>query len=287
MIDRHQDYQITVATIPAGGLIGVPLQLDTDAPFKLRLVRSRNLGLSGFNFQTPKQAYQSSGFRTDVIPQTPFQPAAYFPSRGVIVDPEMIYPMSSTILIDLGNTTGAALTDVRVLFRGSKLYADGAVSQSANYPDKLRVLPFTYAVIVRNVPAVTTTPIQNIPLNIKNDADFVFRYGVCDPFTLGVDGGAFNQFNFKNLYVTLRDEWYKPYSNQPIHVNDLFGQGQPSPFQATGANDDDVLFLPTTYTPEIYIERNHSIYFDVVRNDPGGGPVDLHFRFQGVKVFRS
>ena len=43
MIERHQDYILTVPSVPVGGVQQVPLDLDTDAPFALRLVRSRNI----------------------------------------------------------------------------------------------------------------------------------------------------------------------------------------------------------------------------------------------------
>jgi hypothetical protein len=284
MIERHQDYQLTVATVPPGGLIGLPLQLDTDAPFLARLVKSRNIGLNGFRFQTPKQVYQTSGIRTDTIPRAPGGLANPRSSHGATLYPEMVYPIGATILCDIGNATGEPITNARLLFRGSKLFPDGAIV-SPTYPPNMSVLPFTYPVLVKQVAAVTSTPIRNMQLQIKTDADFVLRYGVCDPFTLGIDGGDFNPFNFSELYVTLRDEWYKAFSNGPIHIDDLFGQGQPQNFQGAGANNDDVLFFPGLFTPEIYIERNHSIYFDIVRNDPGSGPVDLHFRFQGMKVF--
>lgn len=293
MIQRHQDYQLTIPIVPPGGLEDLPLKLDTDAPFALRLVRSRNLGLSGFRFETPRRQWQSSGLTTDLIPQAPGATLANpQPSRGRIIYPELVYPLGATIVCSVGNNTGSNLTNVKLLFRGSKLFPDGAIP-SPTYPAKMSVLPFIYPpseLIIENVPAVTAPPIRNVQLRNKTDADFVFRYGVCDPFTLGINGGVFNPFNYTELYVTLRDEGYKAYSNEPIHVNDLFGQGQPYPFQTSVAglpvNDDSVVFLPNLFSPEIYILRDHSIYFDIFRNDPGSGPVDLHFRFQGSKVFQ-
>lgn len=284
MIERHHDYQLTVPVVPPGGLTDLPLKLDTDAPFALRLVRSRNLGLSGFRFKTPRLEDQSSALRTDLIPQAPGATLPNpQPSRGVVIYPELVYPIGATIVCQIGNNTNANLTNVKLLFRGSKLFPDGAVS-GLTYPPKMSVLPTTYGVIVPNVAGVAS--IRNVQLRIRSDSDFAMRYAVCDPFTLGQDGGPYNPFNYQELYVTLRDEFYKAFSNEPIHVNDLFGQGQPAPFQTSTANDDSVVFLPGLFTPEIYIGRDHSYYFDVFRNDVSGGPVDLHFRFQGSKVFQ-
>jgi hypothetical protein len=286
MIQRHQDYQLTIPVVPPGGLTDLPLKLDSDAPFALRLVRSRNLGLSGFRFETPRRQWQSSGLTTDLIPQAPGATLPNpQPSRGRPIYPELVYPIGATIVCSVGNTTSGNLTNVKLLFRGSKLFPDGAVS-GLTYPARMSVLPRTYGVIVQNVPGVTTQPIRNVQLKVRSDSDFALRYGVCDPFTLGLAAGSYNPFNYSELYIHLRDEYYKAFSNEPIHVNDLFGQGQPSPFQTATAQDDGVVFLPGLLNPEIYIGRDHSIYFDVYRNDAGGGPVDLHFRFQGSAVFQ-
>ena len=283
MIERHQDYQITIASVPVGGVVKVPLKLDTDAPFALRLVRSRNIGLNGWRFEDPQGKYQSTQLRTDWI--TPVSPGVGpFPSRGSIIYPEMIYPPGATIQIDIGNTGEGPITNATLLFRGSKLFT-GDTQWAPTYPPVMGILPSIYQVIV---PQVGLTEMRlNQSLVIKNNADFVYRAGVCDEFTVAVSGGPTptpSQFQFTNLFVQLRDEQQKAYSNQPIHVNDLFGQGLPTPF-GSGSNDDQVLFTPGLITPEIYIPRRHSLYFDVIRNDVSGVPVDLYFRFIGMGVF--
>ena len=72
MIERHQDYQLVIPRVNPGGMQGIPLKLDSDAPFALRLVRSRNIGLNGWRFQNPRGAYQSNALRTDwIVPVTP------------------------------------------------------------------------------------------------------------------------------------------------------------------------------------------------------------------------
>lgn len=283
MIERHQDYLVSVASVPAGGVTQVPIKLDTDAPFAMRLVRSRNIGLNGWRFTNPRQAYNSNQLRTDwIVPVlSGLQP---MPSRGSIMNEQMIYEPGSSILVDIGNTTGEPISTAQLLFRGSKLYQDGTLFVPT-YPAKCSLFPAVYQVVVPAVP-VTGTILNNV-LSIKNDADFVFQGGVCDAFTLNADA-EFSAFTFSNVYVTLRDESYKAYSNAPIHVNDLFGAGLPNPYQGGDANDDSVLFTPGLMTPEIYIPRRHNLYFDVTRDDSkveGSAPVDLYFRFIGWKVF--
>lgn len=297
MVERHQDYQLTIPTLPVGGLTNVPLQLDTDAPFALRLVRSRNLVVDGvpqlWRFQTPRRQYQSSTFRTDYVFSSSL---GFLPGRGVTIYPQMIFPVGSSIVVDIQNTTGAPITNAKLLFRGSKLFRDGAIA-APTYPARIAPLPFIYQTIVQNVP-LTGPPITDNQLRVKNDADFVFRYGVCDAFHLSVDGqrgaspfGAIPP-QFTDVFVTLKDESRKAYSNEPIHVNDLFGSGSPNSFGTPTDNDPTVAWFPGLYTPEIYVPRDHSLYFDVFRNEgPGanGGntPCDLWFRFCGMKAFTA
>ena len=184
--------------------------------------------------------------------------------------------------MDIGNDTGDPITNAQLTFRGSKLYKDGSL-WVPTYPERMAPLPAIYQVVVPNVGL--TAAILNNQLSIKNDADFVYRFGACDAFTLDANAAA-DQFQFSNVYVQLRDEQYKGYSNAPIHVNDLFGVGLPDPFQTGTSDDDQVLFTPGLMTPEIYIPRRHNLYFDVFRNDTSGVPVDLYFRFGGMKVFQ-
>ena len=287
MIERHQDYLLSIPSLPAGGLIQVPLNLDTDAPFALRLVKSRNIGLNGWNFTNPRRAYQSNALRTDwIVPVSPgIQP---YPSRGSIIYEEMVYPPGGVITADVGNTTGETITNASLLFRGSKLFKDNTL-WNPTYPERMAVLPAVYQVIVPQVPVVGA--LRTNQLTILNDADFVYRWGVCDAFTVGVVGGSVPtpaQFQFSNVTVQLYDESRKYYSNAPINANDLFGQGLPTP-EGFGTDDDQVLFTPGFTTPEIYLPRRHSLYFDVFRNDvglEGAVPVDLYFRFGGMKVFQ-
>ena len=293
MVERHQDYLLNIPSVPPGGIVEVPLSLDSDAPFHLRLVRSRNIGLNGWRFQDSKRMYQSSGLRTDwIVPATPG--AGAYPSRGSIVRPEMVFPPSSQIVVDVGNTTGRTITNAQLLFRGSKFYRDGAVTVPS-YPNSFAVFPGVLAVVVANLPpngpvnlfGQSTAQSLNNQLLIPNDSDFVFQYGVADPFSVQVDGGLVRNLgsSITNVYVQLKDESGKFYSNVPIHINDLFGQGLPTP-SGSGSQDDSVLFFPGLMTPEIYIPRRHALYFDVYRFDQNSqGTVDLHFRFCGTKVF--
>jgi len=292
MIQRHQDYQLSIPSLPAGGLFDVPLQLDSDAPFALRRIKTRNLGSlgQGFRFRTPKDRYQSTTYVTDYTDGQP--------TTGKLIYPQMIYPPNASIIVDIENNTGETITNARVLFRGSKYYQDGSLP-IASYPPKLSTLPGTLQVPVLQipvtgsshaVPGLNTAAVLNNILNIGTDADFAIRYLAADPFAIAIDGGVNPPPQvFNEMYVLLRDESKKGYSNEPIHVDDLFGQLAP----ATTANNESNRFLPGVLTPEIYLQRTQALYFDVFRDDSamlalGLGmpfPVDVYFRFQGAKVF--
>ena len=432
MIERHQDYLLTVPSVPVGGIQGVPLRLDSDAPFAARLIRSRNIEIGlpdeplvGWNFKTTDDSFNSTQLRTDwIVPADNGFPA--YPGRGSILSPEQVFPPSSIIYIDIGNPLNVPITNAQLLFRGSKLFRHQG---APTYPPRMSVFPSFYQVILQNV-----QPVQNVLnniLTIKNTADFMYRYGVCDAFATGqvvfattpgvaasrlfgddesviqitavtpgsagnsiqifmdiagpfaanqpmsvtvsgtvitlnpqTDGSGHVVYNppgqgtnaqvlaafaasapasalvtatlyggpltasgfgkipnggflqggsggsvtqsggggifpppllgapavqspIANVYVQLKDESGKPFSNVPIHINDLFGQGFPYlPNNVNQATQDDaVLFTPGLLTPEIYIPRRTNFYFDVYRNDPGGVPVDLYFRFCGMGVY--
>jgi hypothetical protein len=290
LIERHQDYQLSIPSVPVGGLFQVPLQLDSDAPFALRQVKSRNVGLSGWRFKTPRDLYQSTQNRTDLIDNGTGIVSG--PNQGVNIYPQYVYPQNATISVDIGNNTGAPIANARILFRGAKLYADGA-RPAPTYPPRMSMLPFVYEVVVGNipvtgnsnvVPGLHTAAVLNNILNIKSDSDFALRYLCADPFLLVQDGGVNPPpQTFHEVYVILRDESRKPFSNEPIHISDLFSQGSPDL-----ANNQPNVFLPGLLRPELYLLKEEALYFDLYRDDSAAQnqfPVTIRFRFQGAKVF--
>lgn len=291
MVERHQDYQISFPTIPPGGLQNLSIPLDSDAPFLARLVRSRGLFPGRFMFQNARRQWQSNTFRTDLVaPQVAASPAVFTASRGMPVSPQMIYPASSQIVIDVSNPTSTPITGAKLLFRGSKLYRDGAVRSFA-YPPVFDPLSYVFTKVVQNVAPVQQ--LTNLQFEMQSNYDFVYMAGVCDPFDIANPSPTYPAGCFSELYVMLKDEARQPYSNEPIHVNDLFGQGLPTstPIFSAGTTtqsnlDDAVVQYPGLVTPAIYLPRNTSMYLDVFRNDAGMGftNVNLHFRLVGIQV---
>lgn len=282
MIERHQDYQLNLATLPAGGLENLELQLDTDAAFAARLVKQRFTpgapdGSWSYRFRVPRGPLQSGdggtgGYRFDDYGKGTLK-------LGNPIYPQLVYPAGGSILVDLQNNSGESITNVKLLFRGSKQFPDGSI-ENYTYPEKSSLLPYVYPVPGQFGTVITIAQTQNVLDNqmvVTTDADFALRYAFADSFALTRGYGN----TYDQLYCVIRDQWKKGYSNVPIHIDDLFGS---SHTVATGS-PTNAMYRPGIFTPEIYIPANGQLYFDLFRTDSAGGTVTLQFSFGGVKVY--
>lgn len=275
-VERHQDYQLTIPTLPVGGLMGVTLQLDSDAPFALRQTKTRNMPATGYRFRSPRGVYVDSTYENDLT------------ERGTVRYPQMVYGANAQMVVDVPNATGAPVSNVRILFRGSKLYKEGRI-ESPTYPAKCSLFPWIYPIVVEAIPLQSNGLYNNIQLQIASDSDFALRYAFADAFHFNPPGvnypGPLNYGRYADCYITLRDANYKAYSNEPIHIDDLFGSAY------TLVTDSPKATLwPGLFTPEIYVPRSGSLFFDITRLDTAppfsaNEVCDIHFRFGGVKVF--
>ena len=275
MIERHQDYQLNIATLPAGGLQGVELRLDSDAPFAVRWVKQRLTPQErepqdwSYRFRAASGAYNSDTFMNDTFGRGTL-------TRGYPKYPQMVYPADGAIVVDLQNNSGVEQTNVKLLFRGSKLFPDGTTN-AATYPPNCSILPQVLPVQVVNIPQNTGSGILNNQINTQADWDFALRYANADPFALSGENGTYDQ-----LYAQLKDVNQKPFSNVPIHIDDLFGSQSST---ATGSVST-APFWPGLFTPEIYVQANGILFFDLFRADVAGGDVTMQFSFGGARVYR-
>lgn len=296
LIQRHFDYVLgpnqdsRLASVAAGKLVeGIVLRLDMDAPF---ILRSRAVRIQSaaegdqmalesllLRWAGPDRDFQSQ----NLIRQSLVGP--YFGQVGnpMPVFPQVVYPRGGQIMVDLLNDGASTMTNVSLYFRGSKLYSPGDV-KSYGYPNTFGGLPFAYPqgmysdtdglTLVRNVAAIQAPLRQTF--KVKGDADFVLRAGQAgNPFGTAIE-----------VFATLKDEDEKPYSNDAVHIEVLFGnsgaaQGFGSATIGGGPN------LPGVFFPEIYLPKNHLMYMDVSRHDtiPGSVTEDIPFTFIGQKVF--
>ena len=285
-IERHHDYVLgpnqdsRLASVAAGQTVtNIQLQLDNDAPFLLRgrawrvqydsLASRTQAGLNGLSlrYSSPLRQWNSQGF----IPQNllcPYggQGGAWLPLRH-----QQVYPSGGIIGVDLVNTGSVALTNLTLYWRGVKLFQPGSV-KSYTYPSKFRVLPFVYPIATQSV-ANPYGVIQSLTTNetrllqqfeCQNDADFVVRYGQAGP--------SYAPFGLE-VGIVLRDEDQKAYSNDYVHFEVLFGPSLGnypcgnSTITAVGTGNS----LPSVLYPEIYVPKNHILYYDIQRADNGFG----------------
>jgi hypothetical protein len=300
LVQRHHDYVLgpnqdgRLAAVTAGQLVeGLVLRLDMDAPF---LLRSRAVRIQS-DVEGGQAAIESillrwAGPDRDFQSQNLIRQSLVGPYLGQVgnpmpVSPQVVYPRGGQIMVDLLNDGASTLTNVCLYFRGSKLYSPGDV-KSYGYPATFGGLPYAYPqgrysdtdglTLVRDVAAIQGPLRQTF--KVKGDADFVFRAGQA--------GNPFAASALTEVFAILRDEDEKPYSNDAIHIDILFGnsgaaQGFGSATIGGGPN------LPGVFFPEIYVPKNHLMYMDVSRNDtaPGAATQDIPFTFLGQKVFQK
>ncbi len=295
LFERHQDYVMTIGTLAPGQLLqGVPFALDPDAPFILRSTAIR-CQYDTYRQETGLQsiALRHTGAGNDYKQQAliPYGlTCAYFGQQGnpKPMSPSIKLPQNGVITVDIQNqSTTSTLNNVQLFWRGVKLYMPGVV-KSYTYPNPMRTRPWIYSsvrsgTIVQGLAVSTPAPgVQQI-FRPQPDSDFVLR-----SLTWGQVAGV-QPFE---CFITLQDEDNKPYSNAPVHIDVLMsnpstgltypcGNSYVAPL-GTGAQAPGLLYS------EIYIPRNHIMYYNVVRNDGGFAeqvPVDLPFQFNGAKVW--
>ena len=311
LIERHHDYVLgpnqdkRLATVAAGDQLALSLYIDTDAPFALRSRAMRvSYGATGGRVQLflnnlllrwagPDRNF----FSQDLVRQSLLSP--YFGQLGnpMPVYPQVVYPRGAEIRVDIRNDGADDITDLTLYFRGVKLFAPGAV-KSYTYPDNVGLLPFIYpqgtpnttdgSTLVRNV-QVIQAPLRQT-FRCKSDADFVLRAGQA--------GLPFSTTPVNEVFIKLLDEDEKPYSNDAVHMDLMFGNSaMPPMFWPYGASGHVPVTpvgtgpnSPGLFYPEIYVPKNHLMYMDVSRDDSAYGgavPINLPVQFIGMKVFQK
>jgi hypothetical protein len=285
---RHQDYVVgpnqdkrLASVAPGDSVTGIDFQFENDAPFLMRgrayrvsydALDSRvQVGLNTLAFKWSKadgRSYRSQGY----IPQNLAMPYGGQGGAWKPVYPQILYPAGSTMRLDLVNTGAAALVNLTFYFRGVKLFPWG-MNPAYTYPSKIgKIIPFVYP-IAPITQLNLTGSIQNLLIaesrllqqfNVRNDADFVVRYGQAGP--------SYSPFGAEVFFI-LRDDNRKAFSNDYVHYETLFGPssgnypcgGVTIPAIGTGNS------LPSTFFPEFYLPASHLMYYDVQRADSGYG----------------
>lgn len=282
---RHFDYVIgpnqdsRLASVAAGATLeSINLALDTDAPFVLRqravriaYVVANPPTQQGLQFLKMKYTGPMNDFKQQKEVNVASE-MAYFGQVGAFKPeyPNVQYPAGGVLTVQLANTGASALTNVYLFFRGVKLYPWGTVP-AYSYPKNFKGLGnFSYP---QAVTALDVTEYRdNQIFTVKPDADFVLRGGQATaPFNVG------GTRQFSEVFMMLRDWNNKPYSNDFIPLDILFGSGGwpasypigPTPTYITpfGAGPG----LMGLFYPEIYVPANHQLTYVLKRSDGVSG----------------
>jgi len=291
VIGANQDPRL--ASVAAGATLEeIKLTTDSDAPFVMtgRAVRTsytsslNQANLAGLKsrWAGPKKDYRSESLRESLQ-------MVYYGQFGnpKPIAPGVTYPASSTLLVDCQNFGASAITNLTYYFFGYKLYPWGSVV-GYTYPKRFASQTFAYPVPVTGLGVSEYRPGQIF--TVKNDADFVIRAGQ-GPTFFSTDGRTFAEVG-----IILRDFDKKPYMNDFVQFDVLFGNGAapatipvgptPSFVQPFGTGPSS----PGLFYPEIYVPRNHQLRFDLQRSDGSGGSnqaEDFTFNLIGSKVFEK
>jgi hypothetical protein len=301
--ERHHDYVFgpnqdpRLASVAAGAIIeGMKFRIDSDAPFELRSRAVRQayttaLTQDGLQFLSTRWTGPAQDYRQQVLIPERLQ-LTYFGQVGNPgpVSKPIRYPANGIIMIDVFNAGANPITNLTFFFRGVKLFPWGAVP-AYTYPRKMGGLTFSYPVPILALPP-SGPPRQNVPFTVKADADFVVRGGQATaPFTTGAGG---SRRTLAEVGIVLKDFNGKPYSNDYVPLDILFGAGNWPATIPLGATPDFISpfgtgpATPGLFYPEIYVPKNHQLWYDVQRTD---GAVnanqneDLTVNLIGQKVF--
>lgn len=287
LIERMMHYVTPELISLTSPRLGIATQLNFDAPFRLYGIavfplgggQGANIGTLQLRFTRPDRSWMQRHLMP-TLSLAPFVPpadavSATFPSPNYFlyapIYPNLVYAPGDAIVMDIQRIDGTAeaLNSV-IVYIGCNIYEQGRV-WAPSAPDRItKSLPFFGYAVQCNAIALQAGPVLDVPLNIQNDADFIWQNGVHTdtpppPGTFAGLGGQGPDGNLINLGVRVRDYTGKWYSNaQPSGV---------APSSLAGFVPAAVLFgfngaeLPGLIYPEIYIPKNQAIYFDFAMLD--------------------
>jgi hypothetical protein len=191
--------------------------------------------------------------------------------------PQVIYPPNGNIVFYISNTNpSVTVTNLRIVFRGVTLFPAGRVLNRQNYPKYFRDIPYIYPVQV----TLSATPTLNNILNITPDADFALR-----ALLIAQPGPGFNTFVGSDFQIALKDINGKYYEIPAQPATQIGGPTYNGVFVNTIAGESTAN-RPGILVPEIYLEKNTSLYYDLV-GPAGSLPLTFWIAFIGSKIFLS
>ena len=274
VLGPNQDSRL--ASVAAGAQItGIELQLDPDAPFSLRgraLRQKYTSALTQNGLQFVNSRWTGKLGSQDYRFQQLVNEACQMPNFGQQGNPKpiwpnIIYPANGLIVIDILNTGASAITNLQFFWIGCKLFPWGSV-QAYTYPKRFASIAYNYQLPISNLGVSELR--ADVPFNVTEN-DFVLRGGQATaPFLIG-EGGAARQFS--EVGIVLKDEQRKPFMNDYVPLDVIFGSGGFPSVIPLGTTPSFIApfgpgpALPGLIYPEIYVPNQHTLWYSLNRTD--------------------
>jgi hypothetical protein len=263
VVGWHYDYLLRAGAISNGQTIETELPLTPlGTPFCLRAIGGYNVAagpvvsqLSGVFLEFDNGGV-NQWLQTQEIGLSGNWPSGGFNALYEPVWQQVVYPNNSAITVRIRNSSGGDLADVRIVFRGTRLFYRDRITVFP-YPDCFNYLPFERGI---TIPLSANTTTANIPLQAFN-GDLVIRGATLEQ-DVSVAG------SIPDLEVALKDQYGQGYSNDFIHYRWLFSQQSAQ--------------RPGIFYPEIYIPKDRQLLIDAQQNSATSPQVQLNFIGQRV-----
>jgi hypothetical protein len=197
-----QHFAFPASAVNAQPAIGLRLQVDLDASFRLFGVVVWNLGVPevdgvdgqiAIRFARPdgRTIQRQMTASNQLFPGNQYNLTGVSPNKAWAspIRPSVLYPAGSVIEIDIqGLNTGiASPTGVIVVFVGTNVYQQGKVL-AYQYPAKWTARPYLDNLTVNL--GVPQLPKMNYPFTAQADSDFVWQAGAYTDFAVAGGGGS-------------------------------------------------------------------------------------------------
>ena len=190
LVERMQHFVLPISAANVQPRLGLTVQVDLDASFRLFGVVLWNLGVPSatgtegqlaIRFQRPdgRQIQRQLTSSNLLFPGNLYNQTGPNPNKALAspIYPSVLYPAGSVITIDIeGLDTGIATPQGSILVLiGTNIYQQGQV-WNPQYPAKWKALPYLDRLEVTNFTAAL--PSLNNPFTAQADSDFVWQAGL-------------------------------------------------------------------------------------------------------------
>lgn len=201
IVERMMHYTTPDFITLLSPVLNYSMPIGSDAPFRLYGIAifpidgglGNEINQLKMRFTRPDQSWAQRHL-TPTFALAPGQPpttalASNQPSQNYFlfspISPNLVYPPSSVITIDIARIDGTAVAlNCVVVFIGTNLYEEGRVWSPAR-SDRSRSIPYFGYNVLCNAQQLLGGIVRNVPLNIGPDADFIWQASVHTDIPVG------------------------------------------------------------------------------------------------------